>query len=211
MHDSLLLHLGLHEKFHFNRLMPSARSRARRLIAAPTMPYSLRQAITRSCTHIKGSSTRMTSTQRPDPRHSLQLDNTVDIRTMSETSALPPRYYQYVATQSRVSDWVSQTHSSQHGGRKAHSRRGSTSANDRIFSVSRSASRRHSPTSRKTSRDGAYPPMPLKGTEMDPLPPAIALISSSLVVCALLPSLLAVSLFVALLTLASLYSQVNPF
>ncbi|KJA14943.1 hypothetical protein HYPSUDRAFT_208300 [Hypholoma sublateritium FD-334 SS-4] len=127
---------------------------------------------------------------------------------MSETYALPPRYYQYVATQSRVSDWVSQTHSeSQHGGRKAHSRSGSRSANDRNSITSLSASRRHAHTSRKSSRDDAYPPMPSKGPQLDPLPPAIALISSSLVVCAFLPSLLAVSAFVVLLTWASLHSQ----
>lgn len=127
---------------------------------------------------------------------------------MSETYTLPPRYYQYVATQSRVSDWVSQTHSSQHGDCKARSRSGTKSANDRHSPISRSASRRHAHTNRKTSRDGAYPPMLSKGPELDPLPPAIALISSSLVVCAFLPSLLAVSAFVVLLTWASLYNQV---
>lgn len=134
---------------------------------------------------------------------------------MTETPALPhianlpERYYHYVVAQSRVSNWVSQTNSTQQGGRKTPSRRGSKSsqcAHGKLSTNAHSLQHLRSYTRRKASRDDRvlHTPEP----RLDPLPPVIALVSSSLVVCAFLPSLLVVSAFVTFLAWISMDDEV---
>ncbi|KAF8199016.1 hypothetical protein BJ912DRAFT_686196 [Pholiota molesta] len=125
---------------------------------------------------------------------------------MADTQSLPQRYYQYVATQNRVSDWVRQTRPTQQPGK--HHRRTTQTIDSTQSTTTRSSSRRKSSLSsrRRMSADRIYSRTGLGG-ELSPLPPAIALVSSSLVVYALLPSIMAVSAFVILLTLASMDKQ----
>ncbi|KAF8194942.1 hypothetical protein BJ912DRAFT_957585 [Pholiota molesta] len=123
---------------------------------------------------------------------------------MADTQSLPQRYYQYVATQNRVSDWVKQTRTTQQP-RKHHRHTTQTKDSTQSITTRASSGRKSSSSSRRRmSADTIYSPT---GGELSPLPPAIALVSSSLVVYALLPSIMTVSAFVIFLTLASMDKQ----
>ncbi|KAF9480372.1 hypothetical protein BDN70DRAFT_805468 [Pholiota conissans] len=124
---------------------------------------------------------------------------------MAETQLFPPRYYQYVATQNRVSNWVKQTHSTEL--HRKHHRQNSKSAGTTQSPSTKPSSRRRSSTSIRRTSDSNYR-SPLV-ENLSPLPPAIALVSSSLIVYTLLPSIIAVSAFAIFLTLVSMDNQVS--
>ncbi|PPQ75485.1 hypothetical protein CVT26_015907 [Gymnopilus dilepis] len=125
---------------------------------------------------------------------------------MAEVQLYPPGYHQYVATQRRVSDWVKHTHSLASSAarktRRPGSRHSTSSAgiassidSDLLPWKRPKSSRRRSSPRRMRSMAIIEPP---------PVTPAVALVSSSLFVCALLPSILTISAFVVLLTIASM-------
>lgn len=115
------------------------------------------------------------------------------------------KYGCYMDTQRRVAHWVEQTNHSQSQnpveGKGSKSRRSSSSR-----------SRSHKRSRHHESVDFA-PPVPKLPFSLVPFPsdigvsPAIALLSSSLLVFAILPSLIAISVFAAALTYASVDSE----
>ncbi|KAF8961957.1 hypothetical protein BDZ97DRAFT_1702852 [Flammula alnicola] len=125
---------------------------------------------------------------------------------MTEAESFPPRYYQYLATERRVSNWVKQTQSTELSGRIHRHSSKSTPGTQSLATHSSSLSVHRPSTYRRKSRESG--PRPSEMRQPFPMSPAIALVSSSLFVCALLPSILTVSAFVLLLTLASMESEV---
>ncbi|KDR70847.1 hypothetical protein GALMADRAFT_144327 [Galerina marginata CBS 339.88] len=124
---------------------------------------------------------------------------------MADVETYPPQYHQYLATQRRVSNWVKHTDSqiqSSNNSRKPSSKRSSSAESYPMAHTSSMSGQRKS--SRRNS--GATTRHSMNAIEQPPITPAIALISSSLFVCALLPSILTISAFVVLLTLASMES-----
>ncbi|KAF8160020.1 hypothetical protein B0H34DRAFT_797201 [Crassisporium funariophilum] len=119
---------------------------------------------------------------------------------MAEIDPFAANYRQYLATQRRVSEWVSHTDSKSRplAGPSSHS---STHS-------SRSRSKRSAPRTSSHRRKTSYPPHAVStldnGASASPI---IALISSSLIICAMLPSILTVSAFVLLLSYASVEQQ----
>lgn len=128
---------------------------------------------------------------------------------MADIQFYPPGYQQYLATQRRVSDWVKDTHSL-----------AKLSAKARRPASKRSASADTMPTAQflpwkrpklSKRRSSARRRHSLEMVQPSPITPAVALVSSSLLVCALLPSILTISAFVVLLTIASMDKGVSRF
>jgi len=124
---------------------------------------------------------------------------------MSGIEAYPPRYYQYLATQRRVSNWVKQSGSIK-SQRTSQIRRPGSKRNlipesvdavpHEYASVHRRSSKRHSPKHLRRHSEARE--------DKTAISPAVALVSSSFFVWALLPSILTLSAFVIVLSFASL-------
>ncbi|KAF9554355.1 hypothetical protein CPC08DRAFT_784829 [Agrocybe pediades] len=95
----------------------------------------------------------------------------------------PPRYYEYMEAQQRVSVWIQNT---------------GVGSSMKLTLESKGSAADCARIPRASRQSWEAEPL-----EQAPIPPAIALVTSSLVVCAFLPSLLTVSAFVVLLTLAA--------
>ncbi|KIM38416.1 hypothetical protein M413DRAFT_30240 [Hebeloma cylindrosporum] len=129
---------------------------------------------------------------------------------MSDIDNYPSKYYKYLETQRRVSKWVEKSGSlpsqsiSQVPRPGSKRKRTSESTDTFIHPVSphRHSSKRHNP--KKPRRDSEQP----RDGTME-ISPAFALVSSSFFVWALLPSLLTLSAFVVVLSLASLNDQTS--
>jgi len=119
------------------------------------------------------------------------------------------KYGCYMDTQRRVARWVEQTHHT-HSSNVAVEGKGSKS---RRSSTSRSRSHKRSRHREIVGFAPPVPKLPFSAGSSVPFPsdigvsPAIALLSSSLLVFAILPSLIAISVFAAALTYASLESE----
>ena len=118
------------------------------------------------------------------------------------------KYGCYMDTQRRVARWVEQTNHSQ--SQNAVEGKGSKS---RRSSTSRSRSHKRSRHHEIVGFAPPVPKLPFSSGSSVPFPgdigvsPAIALLSSSLLVFAILPSLIAISVFAAALTYASVESE----
>lgn len=136
---------------------------------------------------------------RPQILESYIMASTTELQQFQEVD--PVRYRQYVATQRRVTNWVQQTRSHVLSTtRVGHTKRDGSSSG-------RSSSR-HT-RKRDGSRGSNRITDPFKSSTTPTITPSIALVSSLLVVYALLPSILTLSAFVFLLTLASVDKQVR--
>jgi len=110
------------------------------------------------------------------------------------------KYLRYLATQQRVSDWVKGP-----GSQKSQSRLGRKPSGPRHITKSPAHS------SDSSTKDAEFTILTTVGrqqqtqfltSESQIISPTVALISSALLICAILPSLLTVSVFVVLLTYA---------
>ncbi|KAH9479889.1 hypothetical protein JR316_0008514 [Psilocybe cubensis] len=123
---------------------------------------------------------------------------------MADSDTYPPRYYEYLASQRRVSNWVQQT--------RSHPRQSSASSVEFPPRTSRAITKRT-----KRSAESMYaltsssPPTRNRqrrnSAEQTAVSPAAALITSSLFVYAFLPSLLTVMAFVVVLTLVTMGTE----
>ena len=119
------------------------------------------------------------------------------------------KYLRYLATQQRVSDWVKGP-----GSQKSRSRLGRKPSGPRHITKSSPAYSSDSFTSKDaefnilTTVGRQQQTQLLASSQSHIISPTLALISSALFVCAILPSLLTVSIFVVLLTYAG-SSQVH--
>lgn len=136
---------------------------------------------------------------------------------MSEIEAYPPRYYEYLASQRRVSNWVQQAHSNPHSSMTSSSARvprrpiekhfqPSTKSMSALTSSSPPTRHRHFTHKFKSLKQPTR--LASSSTEKAPVSPAAALITSSIFVYAFLPSLLTVMAFVVVLTLATMETEV---
>ena len=123
----------------------------------------------------------------------------------------PSKYYKYLETQRRVSKWVEKSGSmpnqsitqlSRHGSKRKLS--SESSANALIHAYESASVYRRSSSKRKNLPRRYSETRDEKAT----IPPAFALVSSSLFVWALLPSILTLSAFVAILSFATLNDEV---
>ncbi|KAF8889524.1 hypothetical protein CPB84DRAFT_1849322 [Gymnopilus junonius] len=120
---------------------------------------------------------------------------------MADIQLYPPGYQQYLATQRRVSDWVNHTHSLAKLSAAARRPASKRSASPELVPITHSLPwKRPKPRGKSSARRQHS----MEVIETPPVTPAVALVSSSLFVCALLPSILTISAFVVLLTIASM-------
>jgi hypothetical protein len=128
---------------------------------------------------------------------------------MSGIEAYPPRYYQYLATQQRVSNWVKQSASMKNqrtsqprrpGSKRNLNSESADAASHESPAIRRHSSKRHSSNRSRRSSEGR--------DDKTAISPAVALVSSSFFVWALLPSILTLSAFVVVLSFASLNDEV---
>jgi hypothetical protein len=112
------------------------------------------------------------------------------------------KYVRYLATQQRVSDWVNGS-----GSQKNRTRLGRKPSGPRHITKSSPACSSDSSTTKDAeftmlTTVGGQQQAQLLTSQSQIISPTVALISSALFVCAILPSLLTVSVFVVLLTYA---------
>ncbi|PPQ89418.1 hypothetical protein CVT25_002184 [Psilocybe cyanescens] len=131
---------------------------------------------------------------------------------MAEIETCPPRYNEYLASQRRVSNWVQKTHSQtthqslQNMNRPLSSKR--SPSTESILTNSSPPRHRHSAQKKSHRRLIRSEINNGKSIGQQPLvSPTVALISSSLFVYAFLPSLLTITAFVVILTLATMETE----